>query len=127
MPEGPVYYVVQRDGGRVHKEPLGRDRRHASQAFSKVAVAAADGDYRPQPTFGFSEWADRWLASLKRKASRVDSYRSTVSYAKEAFGGMRVRLLGPEDILRLRTSCASTTSCEIKAVPRPRARSTCAC
>jgi integrase len=99
-PEGPVYYVVHREGGRVHKEPLGRDRRHASQAFSKVAVAVEDGDYRPQPTIGFSEWADRWLASLERKASTVESYRSTVSYAKEAFGGTRVRLLGPEDILR---------------------------
>jgi integrase len=90
-----------REGGRVHKEPLGRDRRHALQAFTKVAVTLQHGDYRPQPEIRFSEWADRWLVSLERKASTVDSYRSTVSYAKEAFGGMRVRLIGPEDILRL--------------------------
>jgi integrase len=99
-PGGPVYYVVVREGGRVYKEPVGRDRRHAVQALRKVADAVEDGDYRPQLTIWFSEWADRWLTSLERKPSTVDSYRSTISYAKEAFGGMRVRRLGPEDIMR---------------------------
>lgn len=96
---GPTYYVVVRDGAGVSKEPVGRDRRHASRAFIKVASAVEDGDYRPQPEIGFSEWADRWLASLERKPSTIDSYRSTVSHAKKMFGGTRVRRLGPEDIM----------------------------
>ena len=79
---------------------MGRDRRHASRAFLKVATAVEDGEYRPQPEIGFSEWADRWLGSLERKPSTIDSYRSTVSYAKKIFGGARVRRLGPEDIMR---------------------------
>jgi integrase len=91
---------VVRQGSGVSKEPAGRDRRHASRAFLKVAGAVEDGDYRPQPEIGFSEWADRWLASLERKPSTIDSYRSTVSYAKELFGGTRVRRLGPEDVMR---------------------------
>jgi integrase len=89
-----------REGTGVSKEPVGRDRRHASRAFLKLASAVVDGDYRPQPENGFSEWADRWLASLERKPSTIDSYRSTVAHAKDVFGGTRVRRLGPEDVMR---------------------------
>ena len=54
--------------------------------------------YRPRPTIGFVEWADRWLDSLERKPSTVGSYRSTIAHAKETFGGQRVRRIGAEDI-----------------------------
>jgi integrase len=111
---GPTYYVVVREGVGVSKEPVGRDRRHAARAFMKIASDIEDGDYRPQPDIGFSEWADRWLASLERKSSTIDSYRSTVSYAKKLFGGTQVRRLGPEDVLRFNNAlrdrgCSAST------------------
>jgi integrase len=105
---------VVREGSGVSKQPLGRDRRHASRAFLKAAHAADDAEYRPDPDIGFSEWADRWLGSLERKPSTIDSYRSTVSYAKDIFGRTQVRRLGPEDVLRFNNvlrevGCSSST------------------
>jgi integrase len=89
---------VVREGDVSHKEPVGRDRQQAEIALHRLAAAIEDGEYRPRPTIGFSEWADRWLASLERKPSTVGSYRSTIVHAKQAFGGQRVRRIGAEDI-----------------------------
>jgi integrase len=100
-PQGPVYYVVVREGRRAYKERVGRNRRDAERALRKIAVSIDDGAYRPQENIGFSDWADRWLASLERKPSTVDSYRSTINLAKEVFANKCVRRLGPEDITRL--------------------------
>ena len=97
-PDGPLYYVVVREGQHAHKEVVGRDRQQAELALYRLAEAVADGRFRPRPSIGFLEWADRWLASLERKPSTVHSYRSTISHAKEAFGSQRVRRIGVEDI-----------------------------
>src|SRR5258705_13500475 len=70
-PDGPLYYVVVRDGQHAHKEVVGRDRYQAELALHRLAEAIADGRFRPRPSIGFMEWADRWLASLERKASTV--------------------------------------------------------
>jgi integrase len=97
-PDGPLYYVVVREGEHAHKEVVGRDRQQAEIALHRLAAAVADGHYRPRPSIGFIEWADRWLASLERKPSTVHSYRSTIAHAKGAFGGQHVRRIGAEDI-----------------------------
>jgi integrase len=99
-PDGPFYYVVVRAGQHAHKEAVGRDRHQAEIALRRVAAAVDDGSFRPRPTIGFLEWADRWLASLERKPSTVGSYRSTIAHAKEVFGSQRVRGISPEDIAR---------------------------
>jgi integrase len=99
-PDGPFYYVVVRVGEHAHKEAVGRDRQQAEIALHRVAGALEDGSYRPRPTIGFVEWADRWLGSLERKPSTVGSYRSTIAHAKEVFGNQRVRRIAPEDIAR---------------------------
>lgn len=65
-----------------------------------MAAAVDDGSFRPRPTIGFVEWADRWLGSIERKPSTVGSYRSTIAHAKEVFGTQRVRRIAPEDIVR---------------------------
>ena len=104
-PQGPVYYVVVREGRKAYKQRVGRNRRDAERALRKIAVSVDDGAYRPQENIGFSDWADQWLVSLERKPSTVDSYRSTINLAKEAFANKRVRRLGP------RTSRASTRAC----------------
>ena len=118
-PQGPVYYVVVRDGEHAHKEVVGRDRHHAELALLRLEDSVEEGDYRPRPNVGFSDWADRWLDSLERKPSTVGSYRSTIVHAKEAFRGTRVALAR-------RTSAASTWFLESKAAPRRLGRSTCA-
>jgi integrase len=98
--EGPLYYVVTRDGGETRRQAVGRDRHGAEWALELVDAAAETGGYRAQRELGFSDWADEWIESLERKPSTVGSYRSTVAHAKEAFGRRRVRHLGPEDVAR---------------------------
>jgi hypothetical protein len=105
-PEGPFYYVVVRNGEQAHKEAVGGTRT-GEIALHRLTAAVADGSYRPKPTIGFDEWADRWLASLERKPSTVGSYRSTIAHAKEILGGERVRRLGPRTSHVLARSCAS--------------------
>ena len=95
-PEGPLYYVIVREGQHAHKEVVGRDRNHAELALHRLSAAVAEGRFRPRPSIGFIEWADRWLASLERKPSTVHSYRSTIAHAKDAFGTQRVRRIGAE-------------------------------
>jgi integrase len=99
-PDGPAYYVVVREGAQAHKEAVGRDPKEAELALQRVASAIDEGEFRPRPEIGFTEWSMRWLASLERKPSTVGSYRSTIAHARDAFGGRRVRRLGPEDIAR---------------------------
>lgn len=99
-PDGPFYYVVVRFGEHTHREAVGRDRQRAEIALHRLAAAVEDGAYRPRPTIGFVDWADRWLASLERKPSTIGSYRSTIAHAKETFGNQRVRRIGAEDVAR---------------------------
>jgi integrase len=84
--------------GKAHEQADGRDRQQAEVARRRVAAKIGKGDYREQPSIGFSEWADRWLDSLERKPSTVGSYRSTIAHAKRAFGPQHVRRLAVEDI-----------------------------
>jgi integrase len=109
-PQGPIYYVVVREGEDSHKEVVGRDRQQAELALLRVEDSLEAGDYRPRPNIGFSDWANRWLDSLERKPATVDSYRSTIVHAKETFGSQRVRRIGPEDISRFNT-CLRERGC----------------
>ena len=91
VPAGPLYYVVVREGNVASKVRVGRSRREAERALRKIAVSVDEGAFRPQLNIRFADWAEKWLESLERKATTVDSYRSTMSYATEAFGDKRVR------------------------------------
>jgi integrase len=121
-PQGPIYYVVVREGDRAYKEVVGRDRQQAELALLRLEDSVEDGEYRPRPSIGFSDWANRWLDSLERKPSTVGSYRSTIVHAKEVFGGTRVRRIGPEDIagfnmiLRERGCSASTRAKHLRVL-----------
>lgn len=121
-PEGPIYYVVVREGEQAHREVVGRDRQQAELALLRIEDSVEDGDYRPRPNIGFSDWASRWLDSLERKSTTVDSYRSTIVHAREVFGGTRVRRIGPEDIgrfnmiLRERGCSASTRAKHLRVL-----------
>ncbi len=113
-PQGPIYYVVVREGDHAHREVVGRDRQQAELALLRIEDSVEEGEYRPQLNMGFADWARRWLESLERKPSTVGSYRSTIVHAKEVFGGTRVRRIGPEDIGRFNTilrerGCSAST------------------
>jgi integrase len=94
----PVFYVAIREGRKIHRERIGRNRRDADRALAKLTVQEDAGEYRPVPNIPFRDWAERWLASLEREETTRDSYRSTITYANEAFGSKVVRRLGPGDI-----------------------------
>jgi integrase len=96
----PTYYVCVREGRRLHRERVGRNRKQAERALRKIGAQVDDGDYRPQQNIRFCDWADRWLASLERKETTKDSYRSTVAWATKLLGEKVVRRLRPDDIAR---------------------------
>jgi integrase len=97
----PTYYVVVRDGRSKHTERVGKDRQTAERALRKIAVQEDEGTYAPQQTIGFEMWGQRWRESLERKQTTIDSYRSTIGYATEAFGGVPVRRLRPAHLAKL--------------------------
>ena len=97
---GPTYYVVVREGRTLHREKIGKNRKTAERALRKIGTAVDEGGYQPQRTIGFSAWADQWLESLERKATTVNSYRSTVAYGKTVFGDRPVRRLTVDDVAR---------------------------
>jgi integrase len=91
-------------------------------ALLRLEDSVEEGTYRPCLNIGFADWADRWLASLERKPSTVISYRTSIVHAKEIFGAMRVRQLGPQDIgrfnmiLRERGGSPSTRAKHLRVV-----------
>jgi integrase len=103
-PGGPTYYVVIREGRKVHRERAGKNRRQAERSLTKIQARLDEGEFVPQATIRFAEWGQRWLGSLERKETTVASYRSTVAYASELFGERVVRRLRPEDVARLNLS-----------------------
>ena len=98
-PDGPAYFVVVREGQGASREWVGHDRCHAEAALHEFGGSAGNG-YGSRQNCGFSDWADRWLASLERKSSTISSYRSTVVHAKHVFGNRPVRLICAEDVGR---------------------------
>jgi integrase len=95
----PTFYVVARDDrGKMLRERIGKRKRDAERALRKIAVAIDEGDFVPQINIRFDEWGPRWLEALERKGTTVNSYRSTIAYAGEAFGPKLVRRLGPQDV-----------------------------
>lgn len=111
--KGPLYHVVTRQDGRLHREPVGHNRRDAERALRAVQVEIDRGTYLAVENVRFSDWADEWFASLRRpKENTLRGYVSTISYAKRAFGDTFVRQISTADVARfleLMSSASSTT------------------
>jgi integrase len=60
----------------------------------------ADASTIPR-NIGFTEWGARWLESLERKRTTIDSYRSTITHAEAVFRDKCVRDIDAEDIASL--------------------------
>ncbi len=96
----PSYYVVIREGSRVVRERVGKNRKQAERALAKRQVQTDEGSWAPHKSIRFAEWGERWLAALERKETTRDSYRSSIAYAGECFGSKVVRRLGTADVVR---------------------------
>jgi integrase len=94
----PTFYVTVRDGSKLHRERVGKDRQSAERALRKIGAKVDEGDYAPVRQMKFSVWAAQWLGSLKRETSTVRGYRSTVAFANRAFGARNVRSIRTEDV-----------------------------
>jgi integrase len=97
----PSYFVVVREGDKLHREKVGKNRRQAEQALTKRQGETDDGSWEPHKSIRFAEWGERWLVALNRKQTTKDDYRTSIDYASEAFGSKVVRRLSTEDVTRL--------------------------
>jgi integrase len=95
---GPMYHVVSRVGIRLVREPVGHNRREAERRLRAVQVQIDQEAYAPPENVSFSDWADRWLAGLRREETTRWAYRSSLDYAKQVFGGKSLRKLTTADV-----------------------------
>lgn len=102
----PTYYVCVREGKGLSHERVGKDRQSAERALRKIGVAEDEGSYEPVKRKTFDSWADEWADGLERKRSTVRGYRSTIAYAKTAFGEKQVRKVGVDDVKQLLATMA---------------------
>ena len=96
---GPTYYVAVREGRSVKRERIGKERKAAERALRKIGSQVDEGIYRAQQSIRFAEWTEKWVASLERKETTKESYRSTLNYAIAVFGERQVRKLTVEDVV----------------------------
>lgn len=101
-PRGPLFHVVVRDGAAAHKTPVGRNKREAERALTRIqAKVDSDGGFEVQKRIRFDAWGDQWLQGLERKRNTRRSYASTINHAKEAFGSKVVRQITVDDVKRM--------------------------
>lgn len=98
---GPTYYIAVREGRRLHRERVGKDRQAAERALRKIGTQVDEDAYVPQKKISFAEWGGRWLAGLELPRSTRRSYASTIANGKAAFGEKNTRRLSVEDVKRM--------------------------
>ena len=81
-----MYHVVSRTGTRLIRDPVGHNRREAERRLRAIQVEIDRDAYAPPENVNFSEWADRWLAGLRREETTRRTYRSSLAYAKQVIG-----------------------------------------
>jgi integrase len=97
----PTYYIVVREGTKLHRERAGKNRRQAERALTKIQGQEDDGAYVAQKNIRFRDWGKRWLESSERKGSTRAAYSQSIDYGDVVFGDRMVRRIRPEDIGRL--------------------------
>jgi integrase len=95
---GPMYHVVSRVGARLVREPVGHNRREAERRLRAIQVQIDQDSYAPPENVSFSEWADRWLAGLRREETTRRTYQSSLGYAKQVFGAKPLRKVTTADV-----------------------------
>lgn len=95
---GPMYHVASRVDGQLVREPVGHNRREAERRLRAIQVEIDRDVYAPPENVAFSDWADRWLAGLRREETTRRTYRSSLEYAKQAIGRKPLRKLTTADV-----------------------------
>ena len=95
---GPMYHVVSRVGGRLVREPIGHNRREAERRLRAIQVEIDQDHYLPPENVSFTEWADRWLAGLRREETTRRTYQSSLVYAKQVIGKKPLRKVTTSDV-----------------------------
>lgn len=106
----PTYYLVESNvaGGR---RPVGDNLKDAERHLAHLVTDVDRGEYRRLEDVKFAAWADQWLANRKVTESTRRDYKTTLDYAKAAFGTRIVRKLTVKDVDRF---------VELIAAPKPR-------
>jgi hypothetical protein len=65
----------------VVREPVGHNRREAERRLRAIQVEIDQEQYLPPENVSFTEWADRWLAGLRREETTRRTYQSSLVYA----------------------------------------------
>ena len=97
----PLYHVVLRHDAKLVREPVGHNRREAERALDARRGDVARREFHVIEDIRFDRWADQWLASFAGKANSARVYRSTIVYAKAAFGTRKIRDVTTGDVRRL--------------------------
>jgi integrase len=96
-----MYHVVTRVDGRLVRDAVGHNRKLAERKLRAAQVAIDEHVYEAPKNVRFDEWADQWLAGLRRRETTKTVYRITINYAKEVFGKKLLRRLTAADVRAL--------------------------
>jgi hypothetical protein len=94
----PLYYVVDRHGGKLIRQAVGANRKEVERALDAHRGDVARRTYKVFRDVRFDEWGDQWLANLTAKPSTARVYGHSIAYAKQTFGAVKVRDLTTADV-----------------------------
>jgi integrase len=93
-----MYHIVTREGRRLARERVGRNRKQAERRLRSVELEIDQGTLRAARECAFSEWADRWLEGLRREETTRRTYRASLEYAKQVIGRKPIRKVSTSDV-----------------------------
>jgi integrase len=93
-----MYHVASRIGARLVREPVGHSRKEAERRLRAIQVQIDQDAYAPPENVRFADWADRWLADLRREETTRRTYRSSLEYAKQVIGRKPLRKVTTSDV-----------------------------
>ena len=96
---GPMYHVVSRIrrsvGARADRSQQDVKR---SAGCERSRSRSTRIRYAPPENVSFAEWADRWLAGLRREETTRRTYQSSLVYAKQVIGSKPLRKVTTSDV-----------------------------
>jgi integrase len=96
-----VYNVVTYVNGKPIREKVGTDRGQAEARLARVDIHIAEDTYEAPVHETFQKFSARWLEGLRGRSTTVDSYRTTIAYARAVFGRKQLSKLGVADVTKL--------------------------
>lgn len=85
-------------GMRLVRESVGHNRREAERRLRAIQVEIDQDSYAPRQNVTFSEWAEDWLAGLRREKTSATRTAPGFSYAKQVIGRKPLRKVTTSDV-----------------------------